>query len=796
MPRKKKNKQKDLRGYATSNQIPTTSISTKPSVGNMNHRTTSQVRTKTNNKYVSSSCGGVSSSTSIVGHSKTRIEMSAKGQLTLTQLLDDLKSKLSSSSTYDSSNPFVPRRTGTDSDTVLIVSTESKQFVKKVTSMNDQLKEIGFNKEQILIILQALIRGQSTINSIGFTMEAALDWSCINMPSKELPTILTEVNLVEEINNRDGGKMASVGGIEVDKTFSQLSMSMNKEKEDTVGKANTVDNIWIPPHVSTTKDESNQNTKNANDEKKSEDEKKKTRAWLLEQYQYEDDGAGEESSNENKHAQDKSTEQAKSPLEKRLEKLEGEIRELRESLQDEAANYMRSKYEIADMKKNLKKMENNAKGLRAKVAKEKAAAAALSAAAESSDNDEETKDVGLGKISTGISCSDKSMMTVATLPNENPENKDDDDEEDEGGLFDMFEIGDSDEVIDTANESADKETAVEQSVVVIPDKPSIPSGWTGKTPKDYLLEHCRKQNQKAKPTFHKRPMNGCKVTVKLPSLKAVIEEESGPCFSYTDAQHFASTRAMYKLAPTLPLYRVFPPVFRDLWKSWIDEKDEKIRNSLQAKDELKKEEILTLINSIKEIGNESTETIADAKVAVTQLHTEVSPTENEWDEDDEDSEEESNVPQHFLSHEGENMRDAFLKKKMDPDYVKMVKIRESLPIHQYRDKIIESVKTNPVTVLCAETGAGKTTQCPQYILEEALAAGHGDNVSIICTQPRRVSAVSVAERVCDEMVERVGDQVGYHIRMESKKSRKTKLLFCTTGRTGGRFKTGIFAYQS
>ena len=185
-------------------------------------------------------------------------------------------------------------------------------------------------------------------------MEVALDWSCINMPSKELPTILTEVNLVEEINNSDGGRMASVGGIEVDKTFSQLTMGMNREMEDTVGKDNTVDNTWNSPHISTTKDQSNQNTKNVNDEKKSEDEKKsgsKTREWLLEQYQYEDDSSGEEeSSNENKHAQDKLMEQAKSPLEQRLEKLEDDIRELKESLEDEAANYMRSKYEITDMK--------------------------------------------------------------------------------------------------------------------------------------------------------------------------------------------------------------------------------------------------------------------------------------------------------------------------------------------------------------------------------------------------------------------------------------------------------------
>lgn len=51
-------------------------------------------------------------------------------------------------------------------------------------------------------------------------------------------------------------------------------------------------------------------------------------------------------------------------------------------------------------------------------------------------------------------------------------------------------------------------------------------------------------------------------------------------------------------------------------------------------------------------------------------------------------------------------------------------------------------------------GAGKTTQCPQYLLEEALLSGHGDEVNIICTQPRRVAATSVAERVAEEMNDR------------------------------------------
>ena len=99
----------------------------------------------------------------------------------------------------------------------------------------------------------------------------------------------------------------------------------------------------------------------------------------------------------------------------------------------------------------------------------------------------------------------------------------------------------------------------------------------------------------------------------------------------------------------------------------------------------------------------------------------------------------------------------------------------------YRQQVLDMVRENPVTILCAETGAGKTTQCPQYILEQALLDGLGDQVQVLCTQPRRVAATSVAERVAEEMCEPLGKMVGYQIRMENKRSSQTRLLFCTTG---------------
>ncbi|PRW39269.1 pre-mRNA-splicing factor ATP-dependent RNA helicase PRP1 [Chlorella sorokiniana] len=100
-----------------------------------------------------------------------------------------------------------------------------------------------------------------------------------------------------------------------------------------------------------------------------------------------------------------------------------------------------------------------------------------------------------------------------------------------------------------------------------------------------------------------------------------------------------------------------------------------------------------------------------------------------------------------------------------------------LPIRQYQQQIVDSVRANAVTVVIGETGSGKTTQISQ-ILEEA---GFAEGGMIGVTQPRRVAAVTVARRVAWEKKVELGQEVGYAVRFEDRTCRRTRIKYLTDG---------------
>jgi ATP-dependent RNA helicase DHX8/PRP22 len=103
--------------------------------------------------------------------------------------------------------------------------------------------------------------------------------------------------------------------------------------------------------------------------------------------------------------------------------------------------------------------------------------------------------------------------------------------------------------------------------------------------------------------------------------------------------------------------------------------------------------------------------------------------------------------------------------------------RESLPVFAFRSQLIKAVHENQILIVVGETGSGKTTQLTQYLAE----AGFANDGIIGCTQPRRVAAKSVADRVSKEVGCKLGEEVGYTIRFEDCTSPATKIKYMTDG---------------
>ncbi|RAO70768.1 uncharacterized protein BHQ10_006780 [Talaromyces amestolkiae] len=133
-------------------------------------------------------------------------------------------------------------------------------------------------------------------------------------------------------------------------------------------------------------------------------------------------------------------------------------------------------------------------------------------------------------------------------------------------------------------------------------------------------------------------------------------------------------------------------------------------------------------------------------------------------------------------HLGIELRKTWESKQNSPAQISMNRQRQSLPAWAMQEAIIHCVNSYQVTIISGETGSGKSTQSVQFVLDDLLKRDLGDVANIVCTQPRRISALGLADRVSDERCSSVGDEVGYIIRGDSKvKSGRTKITFMTTG---------------
>ncbi|CAA7028264.1 unnamed protein product [Microthlaspi erraticum] len=316
-------------------------------------------------------------------------------------------------------------------------------------------------------------------------------------------------------------------------------------------------------------------------------------------------------------------------------------------------------------------------------------------------------------------------------------------------------------------------------------------GQDKKIPKAILHQLFRKSGWEA-PTFNKVTGEGsnysytisimCKpggygksrepgglLTFKLPHHRVEDFE------SIEDAQNRVAAFAIHKHFPDLPVHFALTEPYASLVLIWKQEESLGIQSS-------EEERRAKFVDSLFEAENFSLNTSSNGR------HNPLSMVDSCVKENDDLAVVKSN---HRAKRDFSVKAEcSYLKRKQEnikrmQKYKDMLTTRASLPISEVKNGILQHLKEQDVLVVCGETGSGKTTQVPQFILDDMIDSGRGGYCNIICTQPRRMAAISVAQRVADERCEAppgLGDSlVGFQIRHQSARSSKTRLLFCTTG---------------
>ncbi|XP_029940171.1 LOW QUALITY PROTEIN: ATP-dependent RNA helicase DHX29 [Salarias fasciatus] len=327
--------------------------------------------------------------------------------------------------------------------------------------------------------------------------------------------------------------------------------------------------------------------------------------------------------------------------------------------------------------------------------------------------------------------------------------------------------------------------------------------WTGKSPKQFLIDWVRKNLPKSPaPAFHKVAAGRywrCRVRVQrtddvLEVCPTILTEDS------MQAQHLAATLALYTLVKGQSVHQLLPPPYREVWLEWRDGEQQRQEESRSAANKPRDQFISRLLARLKQQQNQNQNQNQNWGPAEDFG----GGTGRRGDEDLEPEESWESLAGLDVSEGGQEdgsertggrdgaaalqaARELLVRLRTSPLACQLKAEREQLPVFQHRLRVLEALQRHPVVVVAGETGSGKSTQIPQFLLEELLGGGETpQRCNIMVTQPRRISAMSLASRVSQELgcPDGPGSKTslcGYQIRMENRSGDWTRLLYCTTG---------------
>ena len=370
----------------------------------------------------------------------------------------------------------------------------------------------------------------------------------------------------------------------------------------------------------------------------------------------------------------------------------------------------------------------------------------------------------------GVSVTEPASEDLATSATEDPDTEGgqrdaeehsdrESEQEEEGGLFGNL----LDEPTCPPDESANS------TIYVRPMPIPRQHSFSGIIPKNILKEALKKASKQAVMTFarlsghSKAARAGLEITWS-PIKRRQWRMEDIACEDMAEAENYVSTLALHDLLASGELnhvnWKVLPPAYRDLWQELDLDK--------RSVDDAKKREIWKLVTHLLEKKG-SVKAIESTAAMDKDGPAEVSATTG-------------SIPSRASDP---RLQAEFERRRSSAAYQRMLQQRNTLPIAAFRQAIVETLDHAQIMVLSGETGCGKSTQLPSFILEDQLS--RGQPCKIFVTEPRRISAISLAQRVSQELGDLPGAMgtnaslVGYSIRLEAKVSAATRLAFVTNG---------------
>ncbi|KAI1811389.1 helicase associated domain-containing protein [Poronia punctata] len=320
--------------------------------------------------------------------------------------------------------------------------------------------------------------------------------------------------------------------------------------------------------------------------------------------------------------------------------------------------------------------------------------------------------------------------------------------------------------------------------------------WTGVNPTRALEEACRSRDSGVKITYalisespfsnrHMVWINWSKPqdTTTGPDLPGIEQTVSSQQLSFKmitvstpdpkQSEAYIATAAMFAVFGSTKEEKIFlrlPAAWRELWSEFAENK----KNQTDAADRANIKELRNMIRRKQD------RELEDGVLLQGAFRGRASQRASK-DSGDDGGIDQSNT--HTLPPE--YYQRIWHDKSSTPRFQAMLSSRMQLPMWQFREQVLRTVEKEQVVIVCGETGCGKSTQVPAFLLEHQLSLGRA--CKIFCTEPRRISAISLARRVSEELGEAKGDLgtprslVGYSIRLESNTSKETRLVYATTG---------------